>query len=771
MTFLGPWFLMGVLGVAGAAIPIVLHFFFRSRYRTVPWAAMEFLLTSIEQTSRRLKFQELLLLILRCALLLLLALALARPAYSLVGLSSSRDAVDAVFVIDNSFSMGAREGARTRFELAKAAALNAIDQMPPHSTVQIFTCGTAVSSPLLRETANLDQARKLIDNLQLTHQATDLSKGLAEAVKTLQNSRVGNKELYVFSDMQKQGLDQNASEVTALLGSLKTSATIYLVRCGTRTLANAAILDVVAQTGTPRPGHRVGFAVVVRNTSSLPVRQLQVGLAVDGAQDGADMQTIAELPPGEKQVVTLSARFEKPGLHVVTGFLGADDLPGDNYLDRVVLVRDKVRVLVVDGNLNLREPSQASSYFLVNALTPVPEDKKADYFLQAEVITPRQAGGELLKDKAICILANVPLPGNAQTDAETPTKEFIDTLGDFVRQGGGLMIYGGDKVSAKAYNNALAGLLPVGLTETEAFPIAVAAKGSKEIKDANALDRSSAALPAFDHFRTDQNYDKLGVFPILKSLGLQEPGVSGQAKPGSGDVENARVIFRYTNGKPAIVTRKVGLGEVMLIGTSADPGFKPRSQEPTWTWLPLWGQGYVPLVEAKVNYLLNGQLQNHNASVGEALSFSPSAETALRSFLLVTPSERTGGKGALVEGGERVPLGPATKDSSDRPLVVTPALLRAGVYWLTTRDNDLADRIPFAVAADLRESADLETLSDKDIDRLVGFAPVHIAAKEEEAAVFASERTNREWTSAVLWVVLAVAVGESLLAWFCGRGW
>src|SRR6516225_7156741 len=78
MPFLGPWFLMGMLGLAGAAIPIVLHFFFRSRYRTVPWAAMEFLMTSIEQTSRRLKFQELLLLILRCALLLVLALALAR---------------------------------------------------------------------------------------------------------------------------------------------------------------------------------------------------------------------------------------------------------------------------------------------------------------------------------------------------------------------------------------------------------------------------------------------------------------------------------------------------------------------------------------------------------------------------------------------------------------------------------------------------------------------------------------------------------------------
>src|SRR5436305_9349377 len=103
MTFLTPYMLWGA---AAAAIPIALHFFFRSRYRTVPWAAMSFLLTSVEQTSRRLKFQELLLLLVRVAVLLLLALALARPLSSSSGAAGQGEAVAAVFVIDNSLSMG-----------------------------------------------------------------------------------------------------------------------------------------------------------------------------------------------------------------------------------------------------------------------------------------------------------------------------------------------------------------------------------------------------------------------------------------------------------------------------------------------------------------------------------------------------------------------------------------------------------------------------------------------------------------------------------------
>src|SRR5438270_4677551 len=110
MTFLTPFMLWGSLA---AGIPIALHFFFRSRYRRVPWAAMKFLLTSIEQTSRRLKFQELLLLVVHCAVLVVLALALARPLFSTVN-AGGKEAVDAVFVFDTSFSMGAREGKQTR---------------------------------------------------------------------------------------------------------------------------------------------------------------------------------------------------------------------------------------------------------------------------------------------------------------------------------------------------------------------------------------------------------------------------------------------------------------------------------------------------------------------------------------------------------------------------------------------------------------------------------------------------------------------------------
>src|SRR5262245_41208862 len=133
MTFLAPVMLFGA---AAASIPIIIHLFFRTRYRTVAWGAMKFLLASIEQTSRRVRFQELLLLLCRIAVVALLAFARARPLWSALNVSAKEEVL-AVLVIDTSMTMGVREGDKTRLDLAKDAAVRVLDNLPPHAHVKI----------------------------------------------------------------------------------------------------------------------------------------------------------------------------------------------------------------------------------------------------------------------------------------------------------------------------------------------------------------------------------------------------------------------------------------------------------------------------------------------------------------------------------------------------------------------------------------------------------------------------------------------------------
>src|SRR5262245_27803895 len=179
MTFLAP---MMLIGAAAISIPIALHFFYRARYKPLPWAPMKFLKEAIEQTSRRLKFQEWILLALRCLAIILLAIAIARPGWTTATVAGRGEAIDAVFVIDTSMSMGADDGeGKNRLDRAKSAALDVLKTLPPNSSVQIYTCSDRVTflGPLQR--FNTDQAAQLIPTIELTSLTSDLLPGLSEA--------------------------------------------------------------------------------------------------------------------------------------------------------------------------------------------------------------------------------------------------------------------------------------------------------------------------------------------------------------------------------------------------------------------------------------------------------------------------------------------------------------------------------------------------------------------------------------------------------------
>ena len=66
------------VGVALISAPIIIHLINRMRFKRVRWAAMEFLLKSQKKNRRRLIIEQLILLALRCLLVLLAVLLVAR---------------------------------------------------------------------------------------------------------------------------------------------------------------------------------------------------------------------------------------------------------------------------------------------------------------------------------------------------------------------------------------------------------------------------------------------------------------------------------------------------------------------------------------------------------------------------------------------------------------------------------------------------------------------------------------------------------------------
>lgn len=736
MTFLSPWMLAGA---AAVGVPVALHFFYKARYKRLPWAAMSFLKEALEQTSRRLKFQEWILLALRCLVILLLALALARPGLVSSGATGRGEAIDAVLVFDTSYSMAAREGDKTRLELAKEAALGVLDSLPPNSSVQLIACADRADTLGPQSRFNLDQARQLIAGIEPTSLATDFLPGLTAALDAAETGTAPAKEIYLFTDLQTLGFERQQGAIRDKCDQIKTRADLVLVRCGRadRKVANVAVTDVQAVGTIPHTKTRVPFVVSLKNTGTEVVKGIQVGLELDGRAVERDVVQVGQIDPGQVVPVTLTGTLDEPGLRVLTVRVTGDQLPGDNRLDRLVLVRDVIRVLLVDGSPDRDSPSDSASHFVRNALTPVPENRTEEYYIRPQVMTAAEVSPASLANVDVVYLLNVPAGTEADPRSGLPA-DFVARLKEFVAAGGGLVIGGGDQVNATDYNRVLGsggvGLLPFDLagqpeTAPEADPFAPAPE--------------SVEVPSFlAAFREPPFSSALRAVGVAKLLPVREAGGSS----------GGRVLIRTADAKPFVSSRVVGEGEVVFVGTTLDE---------RWTNFPgRASDAFVPFTQFTLAHLTGRKAPGGNKTAGEPLVWFP--------------PEAAAGYEVLKPSGKKVRLDKARSVAAGEKLTVTVPpneTADAGVYRVVPDGLTEDKGAVFAVAPDLRESANLDGAADADLAKWLGFAPVVIQAGAGTEAAVNEVRVRREWTEWVLLAVLAFLVAESAWAWVCGRAW
>src|SRR5438270_10998861 len=106
MPFLSPillWFL------ALSSVPIIIHLLNRRRFQRMDWAPRKYLKLTIKTNRRRLRIEQLILLIVRTLAIIVLICAIARPVLSATGLGawlSGRSRMSRVSVLDDALQMG-----------------------------------------------------------------------------------------------------------------------------------------------------------------------------------------------------------------------------------------------------------------------------------------------------------------------------------------------------------------------------------------------------------------------------------------------------------------------------------------------------------------------------------------------------------------------------------------------------------------------------------------------------------------------------------------
>ena len=200
MWFLTPIFLVGLLA---GLVPIAIHLIRREKPPKLLFSTIRFL----KQTSKKLvlfqHLQQIMLLILRSAIICLLVFAFARPWFNQsVARLLDADPQSAVILLDLSMSMQYGD----TFERAKSEALDILSYMSSGDEVGLI--GFSDRAELVRELdTDLDRVRSSITEIeQAGFGATRYMPNLRLADQLLETSRYENRAVYLISDFQESGI-------------------------------------------------------------------------------------------------------------------------------------------------------------------------------------------------------------------------------------------------------------------------------------------------------------------------------------------------------------------------------------------------------------------------------------------------------------------------------------------------------------------------------------------------------------------------------------
>ncbi|HZE97818.1 MAG TPA: VWA domain-containing protein [Planctomycetota bacterium] len=714
MTFLNAAL---IAGMAAVAIPIIIHLFHRSKFKIVPWGAMHLLEAVLRKNTKRLKLEQLILLLIRCSIPVALALCMARPV--LTGLSPllENKKISTVIILDNSYSMEAGGPANSNFQKAREAAREIVDNLVPGSDVAIVQMAGGASTLLDDPTFDLDRVRGELGRIRSGYGASSVPEAfkVARAVQPRFNHL--NREIVVLTDFQKVTWSESAglpaSERSRIAGQLaegKTPPRLTFFHVGTEVTDNVSVEKIELNRQILGVGQQLRVRASLQNHGEGQYQDMRVVFRVDGKERSVSQ---ASLGPREKGQVLFTHTFDTSGSHVIEVVAEADALIADNALMASIPVWDRLPVLLVSGDLN-PEPLMGETDFVEIALHPygVGKVELAD-LVTTRTVDAREMDAKMLAESRVALLANVSQLNEAQLKA----------LEGFVREGGGLLVFPGNRINSAWYNTAFLaggkGLLPL--------PVA-SLSGSTNSGTRASIVSQHYEHPALDMFNDPRNGNLAEADIRLWYKMREETG-----KPGESGIT---VLARLDTGDPFLVEKKFGEGRVIECAVPCDA---------EWTNLPA-RPFYLPLMQQLVTYLASKVYPPRNVDVGKPLVAFLPASDAGKKAILTDPEGKAREVAIQVKGTRAL----AEFDETRRP----------GLYVLDAPNNN---RIHFVVNVD-REESDLSQLPETDIQNVskaMGASLVKTFA--EYRALDQQRRFGQEIWQALLVAVIGLIFVEMIL--------
>lgn len=346
LILVSPW--MAALGAACISIPIIIHLLSRRQRPPIEWAAMQFIIEAWRNQRRRLRLQNLLLLLVRCLIPLLLGFALAQPILNSSTLLGTSNTINHI-IIDNSLVSGYTDESGTSPLESNIGSAKEIIQASDDDDVFNIIPLVAVETPNQNPTGDRETLWNRLDRIESMQHPADVERVLRDisSETTLDSDRGHN--IYLLTEFRRgtvridnsiQDIEFNPARTT-LRHTSPTSIPIDIVRVIDAepvrriTLRGGGIESLVSQC-----------VVRLERDGSRPPSSTTTIRAIN--QSGGETERIVTWDDGQREmVVDMVLPVSPDELTISPIVISTGPFPSQNF-HTTVEVEESLRVIILD---------------------------------------------------------------------------------------------------------------------------------------------------------------------------------------------------------------------------------------------------------------------------------------------------------------------------------------------------------------------------------------------------------------------------------------
>jgi hypothetical protein len=716
-------------------VPLLLALWRRQQTSEISWSANFLILRALQRQSAVAKIHHWLILLIRCAALLFLALAVSQFRWnetpSLLaegGFSRSLR----VYVLDTSFSMERIGSQSTLLAEAKDSMLKD-SESASNSTVFAVLESTrsaeTATAPLFYSVAEMKSRLQVSELAWLTSDALSTLSRVARLVEQPNISGVDFKEIEVVivSDFDQRFWGGTQPEdLTRWLDDTPSISALRLVKAGDvgeaifdEPVGNLAISDLQLGSAVPQRGDSLTIKSKITETLGHPIGETLLTLKVDGrAVDSRDVRLRAY----ETLEIDWNWRPLVAGAYRISVESGSDSISFDNERFLVAEVLPEVDILIV-------EPSEDDGEFINVALSVSMESSS----YSIDRVRWREAGDRMrsrLQSEAVPDFVVV---------LDLPKSIDLTWVGDYLFQGGKMLFWLGRQTDPTQMRELRSVLEAKGLAnDARQLPLInrPSAIGQYQI---DPLGYRSPVVEPFQNF-TDSGLLTTPLFRYWKVAESAEP------------IPESAVDLKTSDGDPLLVHVRVGQGMAywMLTAATIDGARQNalassanETYESDWNAFPAW-PSFVPLNQQIVRTLAS-LTRTEPKDLGSVIRIRSDSQR----LSLQTPSESSS---ELL--GER--------DRSDTGYEFSVVAGRPGFYQWGSFQPALSQKNASALVA-VNAGIEESFVRPTAMTRFDSFLQSTSAATLSKTSVSAAGQAS--WIDKVLLlVVLALLAAECILA-------